>query len=596
MRDPLEEIRARIDLVELVSEYVRLERAGKNFRGLCPFHPEKTPSFNVSPALDRFHCFGCGASGDLFGFLMRIEGISFREALEKLAQRAGVVLTPREKQPEVSELRDRLKRAMVAAQFFFRHCLQKSKAAQAYIQSRGIEPAIADQFGLGYAPDQWDTLTQFLRKHQVDMKDAQQAGLIEDNKQGYYDRFRGRLMFPIHDQSGKVVAFGGRIMAEGEPKYLNSPETPLFEKRKTFYGWHLARGAILRERTALIVEGYLDLILLHQYGFTHSLATLGTAFTEEHAMRLKHLVDQVYLIYDSDDAGAKATMRAAEILQAQEIPVFVVSLPAGEDPDSLLRKQGAKALKQFIKQATRAPMFALQRLLAQHQPSPPGTEWDDSARIAFLQAALPLIASVPTAVERETYIEWLAPYSPNYKVNPQMAAEALREDIRKLERRTSKKRKKSEPSETPAPLPPEVKPTMVTIAPAVRKAEQTLLRAACSEDYRQLVLDVLKEIPWQIPEHRAIVEYWLQNRQLLQGHTPDKIIAQLPDEAMQNALTAAFIQSDVPIDEQGIRDCVAYIKKRYKKSRLTELRANLETLSPDDPILQEYYALLYQTD
>jgi DNA primase len=595
MRDPLEEIRARIDLVELVSEYVRLERAGKNFRGLCPFHPEKTPSFNVSPALARFHCFGCGASGDLFGFLMRIEGVSFREALEKLAQRAGIVLTPREKRPEVSELRDRLKRAMVAAQFFFRHCLQKSKMAQAYIQTRGIEPAVADKFGLGYAPDKWDSLTLFLQKHKVEMQDAQQAGLIEDNKQGHYDRFRGRLMFPIHDLSGKVVAFGGRIMGQGEPKYLNSPETPLFEKRKTFYGWHLARGAILRERSVLIVEGYLDLIMLHQYGFEHSLATLGTAFTEEHALRLKRLVDQVYLLYDSDEAGAKASIRAAEILQNQEIPVFVVSLPTGEDPDSLLRSKGASALKQQLKQATRAPMFALHRLVAQHQP-PESAEWDDSAKIVFLQAALPIVAGVPTAVERETYIEWLAPYSPNYKVNPQMAAEALRQDIRKLERRTSKKKRKSDLPETPAPAQPEVKPSMVTVAPAVRKAEQTLLRAACSEDYQQLVQEVLNEIPWQIPEHRAIVEHWLQNGQLPQTHAPDKIIAQLPDEAMQTALTAAFMQANVPIDEQGIRGCVAYIKERCRKSRLTELRATLETLSPDDPKLQEYYSLLYRPD
>ncbi|MCS7066409.1 MAG: DNA primase, partial [Fimbriimonadales bacterium] len=365
-RNPREEIRERIDLVELVSGYVRLERAGSNFKGLCPFHTERTPSFYVSPSLNRFHCFGCGASGDAFAFLMRIEGVSFREALRRLAERAGVELRESPPEQETQDEHNRLRRAVFAAHFYYRQCLQRAPRARQYLQQRGLTPETIERFQLGYAPDGWDYLLRFLQKHQITPEDALNAGLVRQGEHGYYDYLRDRIVFPIHDPSGRVIAFGGRALGNEEPKYLNTPETPLFEKRHTLYGWHLARGAIVRQQRAIVVEGYMDLIMLHQYGFEHAVATLGTAFTEHHAGRLRRIAEQVYLLYDSDNAGVRAALRAAEVLHAAGIPALIVALPTGEDPDSLLQKAGAEALQQALDAAHPASLFGLEQILQEH--------------------------------------------------------------------------------------------------------------------------------------------------------------------------------------------------------------------------------------
>jgi DNA primase catalytic core len=402
LRDLREAIRDRIDLVELVSHYVRLERAGKNFKALCPFHTEKTPSFHVSPALNRFHCFGCGASGDVFTFLMRIEGLSFREAMRRLAQRAGIELREESLPQESPDERDRLRRLVYAANFFYRQCLRRTPHAQQYLAQRGLTAETIEAFELGYAPDGWDYLLRFLQRHDFSLEDAERAGLLKarDDGSGYYDRFRNRITFPIHDASGRVVAFGARTLGDEEPKYLNSPETPLFEKRHTFYGWHLARGEILRQKAALIVEGYLDLIMLHQYGFTHSLATLGTAFTEEHAARLKRLVDRVYLMFDSDAAGVRATLRAGEVLAQAGIPALVVRLPQGDDPDSLLRTQGTAALQQALDTAVPIAHFGIEQIIRELAGERNPLELEPALKAQIVERGLEWAQSLPNALDR----------------------------------------------------------------------------------------------------------------------------------------------------------------------------------------------------
>lgn len=594
MADPREEIRSRIDLVELISDYTRLERAGKNYRGLCPFHSEKTPSFHVSPALGRFHCFGCGASGDHFAFIERIEGIGFRDALQKLAERAGIELTPERVDYERADTLERLKRPIAAAQFFFRQSLKKNPPARDYILGRGIKPEIANQFGLGFAPDQWDAMTTFFQNNHVSLTDAQIAGLVEEGKQGWYDRFRNRLMFPIHDQSGRVVAFGGRVMGEGEPKYLNSPETPLFEKRKIFYGWHLARAAILRERTALIAEGYLDLIMLHQLGFSHALATLGTAFSEDHAARLKRMVDRVYLLFDSDEAGAKAAMRSAEILQAFEIPTWVVQLPPGEDPDSLLKARGADALKTCIEEAVRAPMFALQRVLGRDLEHVETLNMGE--RAALIQSALPIIAAVPNAIERESYLEWLAPFAPSYAMNPQGAESALRDDLNRLLRRKTKFKRKDEqkPTEEPANPIPAAELQSAAIPRAIRHAEQTLIRALCEPDLRKEAMPFVSSYVWRVSEYHQIAQLWQENQLLTAHAVADTLIASLSDETLQQKVTALLLKDAEPLNRSLIADCIAYLQRQQKRARRTELtrRISKGEIAPEDPLMQEYLSLL----
>lgn len=587
MRDPLEAIRVHVDLVELVSDYVRLERSGKNFRGLCPFHAEHTPSFYVSPALGRFHCFGCNASGDAFTFLMRIEGISFQEAVEKLARKAGVALPrPPEAVPS-SDLTARLRRALRAAHFYFRQHLKRSEQAQAYLRERGIEEATIEKFGLGYAPDRWDGLVQFFQKHKLSLEDAQRAGLVELGKSNnYYDRFRARLIFPLQDAGGRVIAFGGRLLEPGEPKYLNSPETPLFEKRHFLYGWHLARAAILKRGEVLIVEGYLDLIMLHQHGFDYAVATLGTAFTEEHAQRLKRLVERAYLAYDADEAGVKAALRAAEVLQKEGITPYLLTLPAGQDPDSLLRQKGAGAFQELIAGAQRATLFALQRLASHFDLQ------TMEGRVAFLQAALPLLAAVPTAVERETYIQWLAPYTLTYLLQPEQALQALREDIRRFMRQQRRRAPTVKKESEQLKAGPTQAQTLVSTAipRAAWRAETTLLRAACMPEHREYLWPLLNESLFSLPIHRRIVHFLRHQWADAPALTSAELIAHLPEEPLQHALTGILLREEEPISRRTIEDCVAYLKRRQIKARRTELvRALANGAEPD---LQEYWQLV----
>lgn len=597
MRDPREAIRERIDLVELVSGYVRLERAGSNFKGLCPFHTERTPSFYVSPSLNRFHCFGCGASGDAFSFLMRIEGISFREALQRLAARAGIELHP--ESTEQSEQRDeleRLRRAVFAAHFYYRHCLQRAPRARQYLQQRGLTPATIERFQLGYAPGGWDHLLRFLRRHRISEQEALQAGLIRQGEHGYYDYLRDRLVFPIHDAAGRVIAFGGRTMGDEEPKYLNTPETPLFEKRNTLYGWHLARGAILRQRSAIVVEGYMDLLMLHQHGFEHAVATLGTAFTEQHAARLQRMVERVYLLYDSDDAGIRAALRAAEVLEAAGIPTFIVELPAGEDPDSLLQKAGTEALHQALETAHPAPFFGLEQILRTHLAQA-GVErveaLDLPARTRLLQDALRFVAGLRSAVERTACLERLAPLSPAYLTSPQAALEALQQEVRRLQR-ASRRPARVAGSESPAAEMVAPAPSLAVQLPrAVIDAERTLLRALLTAETAALVLEQLPHLEWSLPEHRALAQAFQQLPQPPYRYPEQELLATIPDETLRALLTSLLLQSEPPLSPVIVAECLTYLRRRWERARRLQLIRELtHGDQPSDPEKwQEYWRL-----
>jgi DNA primase len=597
MRDPREAIRERIDLVELVSGYVRLERAGSNFKGLCPFHTERTPSFYVSPSLNRFHCFGCGASGDAFSFLMRIEGLSFREALQRLAARAGIELRPElTAQSEERDELERLRRAVFAAHFYYRHCLQRAPRARHYLQQRGLTPTTIEQFQLGYAPAGWDHLLRFLQRHRISEQEALQAGLIRQGEHGYYDYLRDRLVFPIHDAAGRVIAFGGRTMGDEEPKYLNTPETPLFEKRNTLYGWHLARGAILRQRSALVVEGYMDLLMLHQHGFEHAVATLGTAFTEQHAARLQRMVERVYLLYDSDDAGIRAALRAAEVLQAAGIPTFIVELPAGEDPDSLLQKAGAEALQQALESAHPAPFFGLEQIIRTHLAQA-GVErveaLDLPARTRLLQDALRFVAGLRSPVERTACLERLAPLSPAYLTSPQAALEALQQEVRRLQRAPRRPARGAAPespaAETVAPAPS----LAVQLPRAVIDAERTLLRALLHAETAAPVLEQLPHLEWNLPEHRALAQLFQRLPQPPYRYPEQELLAALPDESLRALLTSLLLQGEPPLSPVSVAECLTYLHRRRERARRLQLISELtHSDQPSDPEKwQEYWRL-----
>ncbi len=340
----LDEIRDRIDIVDLVSDYVHLKKTGRNWKGLCPFHSEKTPSFTVSPEKQIFHCFGCGSGGDIFTFLARYENLTFPEALRMLAARAGVTLEQTQQSASRAGEKETLLDMHRDALEFFRRNLAGNRRAAEYLGSRGIGAEAREAFSLGYAPKSWNGLLSYLGRKGYKPEAVNKAGLAAKGRGGYYDTFRDRIIFPIHDLKGDVVAFGGRSIDDGSgPKYLNSPETPIFNKRRVLYGLHRAKNFIKETGKALFMEGYLDVISAHVHDFPIAVAPLGTAFTQEHGKLIKRFTGNVIIVFDSDPAGIKAAKNAAGILFESGLDVRVLSLPAGEDPDGFLRNRGREA-------------------------------------------------------------------------------------------------------------------------------------------------------------------------------------------------------------------------------------------------------------
>lgn len=355
--ESIEQVRLASDIVDVVSGYLTLQKKGRNYFGLCPFHQEKTPSFSVNPEMQIFHCFGCGAGGNVFTFIMKMEGVTFPEAVKLLAQAAGIVL------PEDSEDIDqyREKEALFyvnkLANDFFLHNLQKANEAQEardYLQNRGIFPKMYAQFDLGYALDKWDGLLNHAKTQSIKPEILLKAGLViqkEGNR--YYDRFRGRITFSIRNLSNQIIGFGARrLVDDNSPKYINTPETEIYQKRFILYGLHAAREAIRREKRIIIVEGYTDFISLNNAGIKNVIATSGTALTEEHARLMRRYTSNAIVMYDSDSAGAAAAMRGADILLENGFEIKICTLPKGQDPDEFVRTHSETQVKEILEAAT----------------------------------------------------------------------------------------------------------------------------------------------------------------------------------------------------------------------------------------------------
>lgn len=341
------QVRAQADIVEVVSEYVSLKRRGRNYFGLCPFHSERTPSFSVNPELGIFHCFGCGVGGDVFGFLMKIEGLSFYEAVARLAERYGLSL------PKSEGGNDALYRANEFAQEFYKKLLWEDPVggrARKYLEERDIGREVAERFGLGYAPPGWEGLVRAASHEGIGPEVLEKAGLaLRRRTGGYYDRFRDRLTFPVHNPGGRPVAFGARVLGEGEPKYINSPETPIYHKGKVLYGISQAREAVRREGEVVIVEGYMDLLRLFSAGMENAVALAGTAFTPHQAELIRRYAERAVLCFDADRAGSEAALRGGEVLYEAGIDVRIVELPPGHDPDSFVREEGKEEFMRMVR-------------------------------------------------------------------------------------------------------------------------------------------------------------------------------------------------------------------------------------------------------
>ncbi|HEX7900670.1 MAG TPA: DNA primase [Planctomycetota bacterium] len=402
------EVKRALDIAEVISAYFPLKRAGSNLKAVCPFHDEKTPSFNVRPSTQTYHCFGCGKGGDLIGFVMDFEKVDYPEAIRILADRAGVAIRYKEGGAEDGPGRREVAQANEWAANVFRSTLKNAPEAQIardFFQRRGVTEETAELFGLGHSLESWDHLLQRARTAGISAKTLHAAGLVverTEGKQGHYDRFRGRAMFPIGDLWGKPIAFGARTLKDEHPKFINSPETKIFTKGRGFYGLHLAKEALEETKTVYIVEGYLDVVIPHQAGVKGLVATLGTALTRDHLKILRRYVEKVVLVFDADAAGQKASERGLDLLLSENVDIFVAELPSGMDPDDVVLKLGADKLRECLEKPREIFDFLMSSLSAKHGTSTP------AAKARIVEEMMERVAQIPDAIKREILVQQVA--------------------------------------------------------------------------------------------------------------------------------------------------------------------------------------------
>lgn len=430
----IEEVRLNSDLVEIVFEYIRLEKKGGGYFGLCPFHREKTPSFHVDPVKQLYYCFGCNAGGNVFHFIMNIESLDFQDSLRFLAEKAGITLPEpnnNEEQDKIQLRKTILQINKEAARFFYSYLVgENGKTAQNYLLKRNISPGIIKRFGLGLAPREWDALTIFLRGKGYNEKILLESGLCIKNKNGnLYDRFRDRIIFPIFDIRGNVVAFGGRVIDDSLPKYINSPETPCYTKGRELYGLNLAKKTA--KKRILVVEGYMDVISLHQASIDYAVASLGTALTSMQGRVLKKYSDEVIICYDADLAGKKATDRGLDILNQLGCRVKVLQMPEGKDPDEFIRKNGAKEFKNLVDRAISLLEYKIHKLRLEYP------ENNQDNKLKFLDGVADLLSEHENIMEREMVMK-------NISRNYDITMDALLAEVERRKRQKIRKDKNRE--------------------------------------------------------------------------------------------------------------------------------------------------------
>lgn len=551
-QDFIETVRNAGDIAQLVSDYVPLKAAGTRMKGLCPFHEEKTPSFSVDPTRQLFYCFGCQSGGDIFKFVQLYEQLPFPEAVEFLASRWSIPLPERSSGAVQEGPAERLRRMNDAALAFFKKTLadeRQGKSCRDYIARRGIGDDLATRLGLGFAPDSWDALNTHLTNARYRPEELRIGGLAlpRQSGSGQYDRFRQRLMFPIRDIQGRVVAFGGRAIGDGEPKYINSPETPAYTKGHHLYGLDLAREAIRKAGHAIIVEGYLDLAALLQAGIEPVVASLGTAFTPQQARLLARYTERVVFSYDGDGAGAKATERSLDLLLNRGFDVRIVDLPQGEDPDDAIRNHGADAYRKLVDEAPPYLEFLIRREMRRRDLN----RIDE--KVAAVNAVLPHVAKLESAIERS---EWVARMADALRVDSELVMQELRGAVR--EARPQIRQRPAEPVK--APLEAELRLVAVLLQ---------------SEDERQpwasgdLELTELDGTRVQ-PIVRAIVEL---ARKRAQVDYP-AVLEALDSDRDRDLLTQIAFR-DEPEQGPNVQDCLSAFRRRNLTREGRQLRKQI---------------------
>lgn len=550
----LEQIRQANDIVEVINGYVPLKRAGANYRALCPFHKEKTPSFHVHPQRQIWHCFGCGRGGDVFRFLMEYENLDFVSAVRRLADRVGIVIERSRDlwTSETAELKERLWELHEEVTRWFQENLRQAPAARAYLAKRGLSDEAIKRWQIGYAPDSWDALLTWASRNKIRSELLEQAGLVVRAEEGrVYDRFRGRVMFPIRDEQGRVVAFSGRILTEDkqQAKYVNSPETVIFQKSRILFAFDRAKRAMLDAGHAIVCEGQIDALSCHEAGLENVVAPQGTALTEQHARLLKRFVNEVVLLFDGDEAGQNAVVRSADALMQAGLAIRVAQLPAEHDPDSFLRAHGADALRTLIHQAPGFFGFFLQRLTERHDLA------SDRGRMEVAAKMLEWIEKVPNAVAQAGYLQQLAR-------RLGVSEDALRSEIRKRRRIGS--------DETPAAM-----PDPGDDGPS---AERLLLQMAL-QDAR--VLEAAQQAgcePW-LSDARSgrLLRLALTLYRAGQWDGPHRLLGGDVSDADARLVSRLLVESVPTADRwnQAVGDCLANLQRRAAERELQVVKSRL---------------------
>ena len=559
----LDELRSRSDIVQIVSGYVALTKKGRNYWGLCPFHGEKTASFSVDGEHQLYYCFGCKAGGDVIHFIMDMERLSFPEAVEQLADRAHMTLPEMEKDEDYERRRtqrERLLNANREAARFYHETLftPAGEAALAYLRKRGLSDGVIRKFGLGASPDSWSSLSDRLLEKGWKLDELVLAGLTvkkknEDGRERYFDMFRNRAMFPIINTHGNVIAFGGRTLEKREPKYLNTSDTPVFNKRQGVYAANLLRQQRHLERV-ILVEGYMDVVSLTQYGVEGVCATLGTALTNEQARLLHRFAPQVYLGYDGDSAGQHAILRGLEILEQEGVPARVLDFPDGLDPDEFIRRDGIEGFRNLP--AISPAAYRLRRLKEQFDLS------GQDGKLSYARAASGIIAAVDP-VEREVHLKDLS-----------LATGFTRETL--LEQMNLSAARQPG-SKTPAAQPTRLRPAPAEPGSEDMKAQELLLSLFASG---QIPKEMIDEKDFEDDELKSLY------RELLAGASPASLPDLAPDDATRSRFTRILLSPSAGDTDQMItmaNDCLNRIRKTRLEKRFEELSRMLDT-APDDTL------------
>jgi DNA primase len=549
----VERVRQHFDIVDLIGEYVSLKKSGRSYMGCCPFHNEKSPSFSVSQDKQLYHCFGCGASGNLFTFVMEKEGLSFFEAVEHLARRANISIPFQEledvESPEYKRRKEMLRAHDLAAKYY-NHILMNTEAGRPglmYLESRGISRSMIEAFSLGYAPDSWNVLCTFLKKRGFAEDLLVEAGLLSEsaNQKGrYFDKFRDRVMFPIHDGQGQVIGFGGRVLGRGEPKYLNSPETPLFHKGRHLYNLHRARASMRSSGQVIVLEGYMDVISAYQAGVQNVVAVLGTALTEDHVRLLRRNVQEIVMTFDGDKAGQQAALRSAEVVKNADVKARVATLPDGLDPDDFLKKYGKDAFIRAVHDnSSSMTTFRVLALRKDHNLS------TEKGREDYLRDVIgKVLVDVQSPIELEKQLKEL---SEEFGIS----VNALEQELRLLRKSTQEADKANRKWNTDRNIADRMSFGKGSVPlPAHIQAERLLLtHMLIDEGVSRQVQETLAD-DFSVDEHGALAAYLYMFYAEHERAHPDLFLSTLQDRELAKLATTLLLKADELDRRPGLVD------------------------------------------